>query len=86
MTPAVRDSRAFVQRLLAGAGLPAAGALDDTRWDDEIRVGGDDALTRTGRDAGTPIIQFDPSEGTAFFGPMISCLPTPEDAVRLWTT
>jgi hypothetical protein len=47
LTPAVRGSRAFVQPLLARAGLPAglAGALDDTRWDDEIRVEGDEALT-----------------------------------------
>jgi hypothetical protein len=47
LTPAVRGSWAFVQPLLARAGLPAglAGALDDTRWDDEIRVEGDEALT-----------------------------------------
>ena len=65
-------------------GTPAAGALDDTRWDDEIRIEGDEALTLTGRDVGTPIIQFSPPEGTAFFGPVISRLPGPDDAVRLW--
>src|ERR1700685_1742453 len=61
-----------------------ADALDDTRWDDDIRAEGDEALSLTGRDVGTPIIQFSPPEGTAFFGPVISRLPGPEDAVRLW--
>ena len=81
LAPAVRGSRAFVEPLLATAGLPAglAGALDDTRWDDEIRIEGDEALTLTGRDVGTPIIQFSPPEGTAFFGPVISRLPAPEE-------
>jgi hypothetical protein len=38
----------------------------------------------TGRDVGTPIIHFSPPAGAAFFGPVISRLPGPEDAVRLW--
>ena len=86
LTPAVRGSRAFIEPLLAKAGLPAdlARALDDTRWDDEIRAEGDEALSLTGRDVGTPIIQFNPPEGTAFFGPVISRPPAPEDAARLW--
>jgi hypothetical protein len=86
LTPAVRGSRAFAEPLLAKAGLPAglAGALDDTRWDDEIRAEGEEALSLTGSDVGTPIIQFNPPGGTAFFGPVISRLPEPEDAVRLW--
>jgi hypothetical protein len=86
LSPAVRGGRAFVEPLLARAGLPAglADALDDKRWDDEIRAEGDAALILTGRDVGTPIIQFSPPEGTAFFGPVISRLPAPEDAVRLW--
>jgi 2-hydroxychromene-2-carboxylate isomerase len=84
LTPATRGSRAFVEPLLARAGLPAglAGALDDTRWDDEIRAEGDEALSLTGRDVGTPIIHFSPPGGAAFFGPVISRLPSPEDAVR----
>jgi len=86
LTPAIRGSRAFVEPLLARAGLPAglADALDDTRWDAEIRAEGDAALALTGKDVGTPIIHFSPPEGTAFFGPVISRLPAPEDAVRLW--
>jgi hypothetical protein len=86
LTPVTRGGRAFVEPLLATAGLPAdlADALDDTRWDDEIRAEGDEALTLTGRDVGTPIIQFGPPAGAAFFGPVISRLPDAGDAVRLW--
>jgi hypothetical protein len=86
LTPAARSSSAFAEPLLARAGLPAglADALDDTQRDDEIRAEGDEALALTGRDVGTPIIWFGPPEGTAFFGPVISRLPAPQDAVRLW--
>jgi hypothetical protein len=86
LTPATRGSRAFVEPLLARASLPAglADALDDPRWDEEIRAEGDEALSLTGRDVGTPIIHFNPPDGTAFFGPVISRLPGPKDAVRLW--
>jgi hypothetical protein len=86
LTPGTRGSRAFVEPLLATAGLPAAlaGALDDPRWDDEIRAEGDEALALTGRDVGTPIIQFGPPAGPAFFGPVISRLPDTDDAIRLW--
>jgi len=86
LTPATRGSREFVEPLLARAGLPAgwAEALDETRWDDEIRAEGDEALALTGSDVGTPILHFSPPEGTALFGPVISRLPSPEDAVRLW--
>jgi len=86
LTPATRGSRAFVEPLLAQAGLPGglADALEETRWDEEIRAEGDEALSLTGRDVGTPIIHFGPPEGAAFFGPVISRLPEPDDAVRLW--
>jgi hypothetical protein len=86
LTPAARGSRAFLGPLLARAALPSdwADALGDTQWDAEIRAEGEEALSLTGRDVGTPIIHFDPPMGTAFFGPVISRLPGPKDAVRLW--
>lgn len=86
LTPATRGSRAFAAPLLARAGLPEelADALDDTRWDEEIRAEGAEALSLTGKDVGTPIIHFGPPAGAAFFGPVISRLPGPGDAVRLW--
>ena len=86
LTTAIRGSRAFTEPLLAAAGLPAglADALEETRWDQEIRAEGEEALSLTGKDVGTPIIHFGPPAGAAFFGPVISRLPGPEDAVRLW--
>jgi hypothetical protein len=35
-------------------------------------------------DVGTPIIHFGPPGGTAFFGPVISRLPTAQEATWLW--
>jgi hypothetical protein len=81
-----RGTTEFVIPILTDAGLPAdlAGALDDEGFDAQIRRETDEALTLTGKDVGTPIIQFQPPDGTAFFGPVISRLPSPADAVQLW--
>jgi hypothetical protein len=86
LTAAARGSRAFTEPLLTQAGLPVglADALDDPRWDGEIRAEHEEALALTGRDVGTPIIWFGPPAGTAFFGPVISRLPAAGDAGRLW--
>lgn len=61
-------------------------ALDDPSWDDELFAETEEALSRTGRDVGTPIITFYRSDGTSvsFFGPVISRIPTPEEALPLW--
>jgi hypothetical protein len=79
-------TREFLAPLLRYADLPAelADALDDDRFDDEVRAETEEALALTGRDVGTPILHFQPPDGTAFFGPVISRLPSPDDAVRLW--
>ncbi len=81
-----RADRGLVETLLAGLGLePAlADALDDPGFDSELRAETDEALALTGKDVGTPIIHVQPPDGIAFFGPVISRLPSPEDAVRLW--
>jgi 2-hydroxychromene-2-carboxylate isomerase len=81
-----RGTRAFLDPVLAEAGLPAelAEALDDPSWDAVVQAETDEALALTGRDVGTPIIHFRPPTGVAFFGPVISRLPAEEDAVRLW--
>ncbi len=76
------------EAVLTTAGLdPAyAEALDDAKWDvlldDETEL----ALSRTGRDVGTPIITFHQPdrEPMSFFGPVISRVPDPVDAVPLW--
>jgi hypothetical protein len=81
-----RGTREFVEPALAAAELPLglADALEDESYDAELRRESDEALALTGKDVGTPIIQFDPPEGVAFFGPVISRLPTPEQAGPLW--
>ena len=81
-----RDTREFVEPILAEAGLPAdlADALDDEDADEEIRAETAEALALTGKDVGTPILHFRPPGGTAFFGPVISRLPAPDEAVELW--
>ena len=81
-----RGTREFAEAILADAGLPTAlaDALDDEMFDMEIQRETDEALALTGKDVGTPIIQFQPPDGLAFFGPVISRLPSESDAVRLW--
>lgn len=82
----VRGTRPFVEPVLDQLGLPHSlvEALDDDSADVDIRAETDEALSLTGKDVGTPIIHFQPPSGTAFFGPVISRLPSEEDAVALW--
>ncbi|WP_298254630.1 hypothetical protein [uncultured Arthrobacter sp.] len=81
-----RGTADFLLPLLAELELPAelAEALEDSSLDAVIQAETDEALALTGKDVGTPIIQFDPPEGVAFFGPVISRLPAADDAVELW--
>ena len=75
-----------VVEVLTAAGLSTdyADSLDDTSWDELIDDETQLALSRTGRDVGTPIITFQPPDGLSFFGPVISRVPTDEEAVPLW--
>jgi hypothetical protein len=79
-------ARDLVEAALVDANLPGdlVATLDDASLDDEIRGETEEALALTGRDVGTPILHFRPPDGTAFFGPVISRLPSPDDAVELW--
>ncbi|WP_104522702.1 mycothiol-dependent nitroreductase Rv2466c family protein [Blastococcus atacamensis] len=81
-----RGTRDFLEPLLADLGLPTdlAAALDDDSWDAQIQAETDEALALTGKDVGTPILQFRPPDGVAFFGPVISRLPAEAEAVQLW--
>jgi len=81
-----QGSRRMLEPLLLDAGLPTglADALDDETLDEVIHAETEEALALTGRDVGTPILHFQPPGGTAFFGPVISRLPGPDDAGRLW--
>ena len=70
---------------MAGISEGFAGRAEDESLDDALRSSTQEALGRTGRDVGTPIITFHHDRGsTSFFGPVISQVPPAEDAVRLW--
>ena len=75
-----------IAEVLNAVGLPSgfATAADDTSWDAELDAETELALSRTGRDVGTPIITFEPPDGLSFFGPVISRIPSDEEAVELW--
>ncbi|MGV9713143.1 mycothiol-dependent nitroreductase Rv2466c family protein [Gordonia sp. NPDC003424] len=81
-----RGTQEFLGPILTDLGLPPhhVNALDDTSFDAEIQAETDEALSLTGRDVGTPIICFQPPDGVAFFGPVISRLPSDDDALVLW--
>jgi 2-hydroxychromene-2-carboxylate isomerase len=77
---------AHIGDVLHTLGLPVdfATAADDERWDAELDAETQLALSRTGRDVGTPIITFAPPDGVSLFGPVISRIPRDEEAVPLW--
>lgn len=73
---------------LAGLDLDLPGGLADAAhdesWDADLRASTDEALSRAGKDVGTPIITFGPPDGPSFFGPVISRIPRGDEAVALW--
>ncbi len=83
---AAADTAGLVREALVEVGLPPelAEHLDDESRDAQIQAETDEALALTGKDVGTPILHIAPPEGAAFFGPVISRLPTPEQAGELW--
>ncbi len=80
------DLDGLVTSALTEVGLPTSlvEALDDEARDAEIQAETDEALGLTGKDVGTPILHIAPPEGAAFFGPVISRLPSDEQAGELW--
>lgn len=80
------EDQKFLASLLSEAGLNGllAAAADNGTWDDEIASETELALTRAGRDVGTPVITFAPPDGPSFFGPVISRIPRGEEAIALW--
>ena len=81
-----RGTASFLSPVLAEVGLrpTLVEALEDDSLDLDIRAETDEALALTGKDVGTPIIHFEPPDGVAFFGPVISRLPSEEAAATLW--
>jgi predicted DCC family thiol-disulfide oxidoreductase YuxK len=72
--------------ILRAAGLPPelVAAADRADHDALIRQETAKALELAGDDVGTPIVSFSPPDGPAFFGPVISDLPSDEDALALF--
>jgi hypothetical protein len=72
--------------VLRAAGLPEelAGATTSHAFDELLRLETKEALARAGEDVGTPILSFAPPDGPAFFGPVISDLPSDDEAVALY--
>lgn len=73
---------------LAEAGLDAslAEAADSTAYDDALLASHNAGLELVGEDLGTPTIHLPGPDGepVAFFGPVITPVPTGEDAGRIW--
>ncbi len=82
----LEDPKELLATAVGAAALPldVIDALEDTGWDEAILAESNEALALTGKDVGTPILQFAPPTGTAFFGPVISRVPDDEDALKLW--
>lgn len=82
------DATAWYRGLLASTGLDEEylAAADDESHDTHIRADTELALSRTGKDVGTPILTFHPGADNeaSFFGPVISKAPVGNEAVELW--
>lgn len=79
----VKDGGEVIVRALERVGLPAelarAGGSDD--HDAALRASHEEGISKVGQDVGTPVVALN---GTAFFGPVITRVPTGEEAGRLF--
>ena len=77
------DHKVTIATALAEVGLPAdlARFADSDEYDEQLRASHAEGIDKVGQDVGTPVVAFD---GTAFFGPVITRVPTGEEAGKLW--
>jgi hypothetical protein len=61
-----------------------AEAAEDDRHDAVLRAESDEAFRRTGPGVGTPIITYDPPNGSSLFGPVISSLPDDDTTLAFY--
>ena len=82
------DPHKFLSDMLRRHSLPKvwADSLNDETHTAVIRYETDLALSRTGKDVGTPILTFKPDQSNegSFFGPVISKSPRGDEALKLW--
>lgn len=75
---------ALLAESLQEAGLPAdlLAAADDASYDDAVRSSHAEAQERVGTESGSPVLAL--GEGPAWFGPVVSPVPTGQAATDLW--
>jgi len=82
------STESFVGECLELAGLDRSlvSSAFDATFDARIEESTELALSRTGRDVGTPILTFRPGQANegSFFGPVIARIPRGDEALRLW--
>lgn len=71
---------------IAGFDRSFVSSAFDNSFDMRIEESTEVALSRTGRDVGTPISTFRPeaADEVSFFGPVIARIPRGSEALRLW--
>lgn len=79
----VKDFDEVISRALETVGLPAelAAAASTDAHDDALRASHQEGISQVGQDVGTPIVSIN---GTAFFGPVITRVPTGEEAGKIF--
>jgi 2-hydroxychromene-2-carboxylate isomerase len=77
------DDPTLLTDALEEAGLPTdlAEAAGDSSYDEALRAEHSRGMDAVGMEVGTPVIHVN---GTAFFGPVLSRVPTGEEAGRVW--